>query len=233
MIHSVALGYRASTFVAWPEVLEMVAPLVPISQMVAPAFGLIVFSMIGRSAPPLAAFVFAMLAYWAYLAIVTTVVVIKDRSLAKRLRALLGPSRAPLFGALAFVPIGGAFFVAFLPIVGALKATTLLVAAAIGVVNGALEEVYWRGVTLASVEGRGKWIRYVAAATLFTIFHFAFLQLGLDYQGGALALVGGAGVMGALWTLVAVKTESVRPSIVAHQLVNTLAFSSLFTNNGL
>ena len=63
--------------------------------------------------------------------------------------------------------------------------------------------------------------------------HFAFLRLGLDYQGGALALVGGAAVMGALWTVVAVKTESVRPSIVAHQLVNTLAFSSLFTNNGL
>jgi membrane protease YdiL (CAAX protease family) len=207
--------------------------LVVISQLVAPAFGLIVFSFIGRSAPPLAAFALAMLAYWTYLASVTTLIAIKDRSLADRLRRLLGPSTAPLFGALAFVPIGGAFFVAFLPIVGELRATTFLTAAGIGVVNGALEEIYWRGVTLASADGRDEWARYAAAATLFTIFHFAFLQLGLDYQGGALALVGGAAVMGVLWTLVAVKTQSVRPSIVAHQLVNTLAFSSLFTNNGL
>jgi hypothetical protein len=174
-----------------------------------------------------------MLVYWAYLASVTTAVAIRDRTLADRLRALLGPSRTRGFGALAFVPVLGAFFVAFLPIVGELRATTFLTAAAIGAVNGALEEIYWRGVTLASVEARGKWARYVVAATLFTIFHFAFLRLGLDYQGGALALVGGAGIMGALWTIVAVKTASVRPGIVAHQLVNALAFSSLFTTNGL
>ena len=209
------------------------ARFVAISQLVAPAFGLIVFSAIGRSTPPLTAFAVAMLVYWAYLASITTAVVLKDRTLAERLRALLGPSKSPGFGALAFVPIGGAFFVAFLPIVRELHATTFVAAAVIGVVNGALEEIYWRGVTLASIESRNKWIRYVAAATLFTVFHFAFLQLGLDYQGGALALVGGAGVMGALWTFVAVKTESVRPTIVAHQLVNALAFSSLFTNNGL
>ena len=209
------------------------ATFVALSQLVAPAFGLIVFSAIGRAAPPFTAFALAMLVYWAYLASITTAVAIKDRALAERLRALLRPSKAPAFGALAFVPIGGAFFVAFLPIARELQATTFLAAAAIGVVNGALEEIYWRGVTLASVEGRSKWARYVAAATLFTLFHFAFLRLGLDYQGGALALVGGAGVMGALWTVVAVKTESLRPSIVAHQLVNALAFSSLFTNNGL
>ena len=207
--------------------------IVAISQFVAPAFGLIVFSVIGRTAPPFTAFALAMLVYWAYLAAVTTVVVIKDRSLAVRLRALLAPSKAPLFGALAFVPVLGAFVVAFLPIVSELRATTFLVAGAVGVVNGALEEIYWRGVTLASVEGRDKWARYVVAATLFTIFHFAFLRLGLDYRGGALALVGGAGIMGALWTIVAVKTASVRPGIVAHQLVNALAFSSLFTTNGL
>jgi hypothetical protein len=206
---------------------------VGISQLAAPACGLIVFSVIGRSAPPLAAFALAMLVYWAYLASVTAVVAIKDPSIAGRLRALLAPSKAPRFGALAFVPILGAFFVAFLPIVGELRATTFFAAAAVGVVNGALEEVFWRGVTLASVDGRDRWARYVASATLFTIFHFAFLRLGLDYQGGALALVGGAGVMGALWMVVALKTESLRPSIVAHQLVNALAFSSLFTNNGL
>jgi len=199
------------------------ATFVALSQLVAPAFGLIVFSVIGRSAPPFTAFAVAMLVYWAYLASITTVVVIKDRTLSERLRALLGPSKAPGFGALAFVPVMGAFFVAFLPIAGELRATTFLAAAAIGAVNGALEEVFWRGVTLASAEGRGnKGARYVAAATLFTIFHFAFLRLGLHYQGGALALVGGAA-----------KTESVRPSILAHQLVNALAFSSLFTNNGL
>jgi hypothetical protein len=211
----------------------MAAPRVLISQLVAPALGLIVFSVIGRSAPPFTAFALAMLVYWAYLASVTTAVAIRDRTLADRLRALLGPSRTRGFGALAFVPVLGAFFAAFLPIVGELRATTFLAAAAIGAVNGALEEIYWRGVTLASVEGRGKWARYVVAATLFTIFHFAFLRLGLDYQGGALALVGGAGIMGALWTIVAVKTASVRPGIVAHQLVNALAFSSLFTTNGL
>ena len=209
------------------------ASFVAISQLAAPAFGLIVFSMIGRSAPPLTAFALAMLAYWAYLASVTTVVVIKDRSLAMRLRDLLAPSKDLRFGALAFVPVLGALFVAFLPIVSELRATVFFVAAAIGVVNGALEEVFWRGVTLASVEGRGKWAPYVASATLFTIFHFAFLRLGLDYQGGALTLVGGAAVMGALWMAVALKTESLRPSIVAHQLVNALAFSSLFTSNAL
>jgi len=211
----------------------MLANVVLISQLLAPVLGLIVFSAIGRSAAPFAAFVLALLAYWAYLASVTTAVAIKDPSLAARLRALSGPSKSPAFGALAFVPVLGVLFVAFVPAVGELRATTFLAAAAVGVVNGAVEEIYWRGVTLAVAEGRNKWVRYVAAATLFTIFHFAFLRLGLDYEGGALALVGGAGVMGALWTLVAVKTESLRPSIVAHQLVNALAFSSLFANNGL
>ncbi len=66
---------------------------------------------------------------------------------------------------------------------------------------------------------------------LFGLFHFSFLMLGLGYQGGATNLVGGALIMGAHWYLVAAKSGTIRYGIFAHQIVNSLAFASLFVLN--
>jgi membrane protease YdiL (CAAX protease family) len=68
---------------------------------------------------------------------------------------------------------------------------------------------------------------------LFALFHFSFLVLNFEYQGGVANLVGGALIMGILWYFIAIKTGTIKYGIFAHQLVNAMAFSSLFVLNGI
>lgn len=147
------------------------------------------------------------------------------------LRSYLGRARKPWIALLAFVPAVLTFFAAFLPVASRAHVTALLVVAAVALVNGSVEEVFWRGLVLARPDESPR--RIVASQVLFTVFHFAFLFLPVSYHGGAAALVGGAAFMGALWLAVTRYGGSLLFVIAAHVLTNFFAFTQLFTENEL
>jgi uncharacterized protein len=223
---------------SYPLIHKLVVPLL---QFAALPYGLSVFHLLGSSYSGFTAFVLAMIAYWAYLALATTTVLSIDREVASSLVAMFGSSDSVAWSVVAFIPILGVTFVSFLPVATSLTAPILIAATTIAVLNGAMEEIFWRGILLCSVEqgsgavprASGSAFRIAWGLGCFTAFHFAFLDLGLDYQGGAPNLVGGAALLGILWYVVVKKTRSLRAAIAAHQLLNVLAFASMFAQNSV
>ena len=197
-------------------------------------FGIAVFSLLRMEFNKFDSFVFAMMAYWTFLVVATIISIRVDREIGKNLFELLGPTKSFLFSALAFIPALGVFFVAALPILGSLKLVIMIAGILIGSLNGILEEIFWRGLAIANLKEFKNHL-FVASISLvlFAVFHFSFLMLSLNYQGGAINLVASALLMGALWYFVGLKTGTIKYGIFAHQLVNAFAFSSLFVLNGI
>lgn len=134
---------------------------------------------------------------------------------------------------LAFIPAVATFYVAFLPTLPNLKLSELLMILVYSLANGLLEELFWRG-TMNKNFGNDIKQAYIIPTIIFTCWHFALLfAKGVTYHGGALSLVGGACVMGAIWGFVMFKTKNIRIVVLAHVLVNFFAFSQLIYENWL
>jgi hypothetical protein len=103
----------------------------------------------------------------------------------------------------------------------------------ISIVNGTIEEIYWRGLYLRVFKENHYFI-LIVSPLLFALMHGSFLAIkGMAYHGGVSALVGGALFMGLLWSFVSFKLNSIRYCIVGHVLVNVFAFTGLFVENNL
>lgn len=136
-----------------------------------------------------------------------------------------------IFYALSFVPVVLTFFVAFLPTAKDIKVTAVLITIAYAILNGTLEELFWR-FTFNKEFGDNYIFAYIYPTVLFSSWHIALcLANGMEYTGGPLALVGGAIMMGALWGLVVFKTKNIYITITAHVLTNFFAFSQLIYQN--
>lgn len=134
--------------------------------------------------------------------------------------------------ALAILPVMLVFFAAFLPITATLTPRILLLATLFAIINGTAEELFWRG---AFIRHFSQDARYAVAYSLvlFTTWHIALALIkGANYQGGALALIGGAAIMGLLWGILAWRTKSVYLSTLSHIGVNMMAFPAVLLANG-
>jgi membrane protease YdiL (CAAX protease family) len=107
-----------------------------------------------------------------------------------------------------------------------------MLAAGTALINGPLEEVAWRGGFMTTFRDRprlGFWLGWA----LFTAWHMPLaLSHGIVFAGGWPALVGGAAVLGLLWSWIAWRTGSVFYVAIAHALTNALAFWVLYDSNG-
>jgi membrane protease YdiL (CAAX protease family) len=107
-----------------------------------------------------------------------------------------------------------------------------MLAAAIAIINGPLEEMAWRGgfmVRFADRRRLGFWLGWV----LFTAWHVPLaLSQGIVFDGGWINLVGGAAALGLLWSWIAWRTGSVFWVCIAHVLTNVLTFWVFFDRNG-
>ena len=151
-------------------------------------------------------------------------------------KSMLGGSknhpRAFILQALAFVPVVGVFFISFLPNINQLSLSAAILLVVMAIVNGLIEEVYWRGLYL--LEYKNDWrIGLLAATLLFAVWHISlWFSKGMLYQGGFGALVGGALIMGLLWAWVTRSVGNIRACVAAHILVNLFAFTALLVQNG-
>jgi membrane protease YdiL (CAAX protease family) len=127
--------------------------------------------------------------------------------------------------------IGLIGMVAVVPNTSLLTTHGAMLAAAIGLINGSLEETAWRGGFMTRFADRprlGFWLGWL----LFTAWHIPLaLSHGIAFDGGWLALVGGAAGLGLLWSWIAWRTGSVFWVTIAHVLTNALTFWVLFDRN--
>lgn len=132
---------------------------------------------------------------------------------------------------LCFVPAAGAFFAAFLLAYRQLSPAAYAVLIAAALVNGTIEEFYWRGAFTSRYRGNTRWA-LAFPTVLFGLWHVSvYVAYGITYQGGFAPLVGGAFFMGALWGYASLKQGSILVPAAAHVLTNFLAFSNLIYEN--
>ena len=133
---------------------------------------------------------------------------------------------------LLLLQVGVVAMVAVAPHTAILTTQGAALAAVVAVINGPLEEAAWRGGFLARFADRprlGFWLSWL----LFTAWHLPLtLNHGIVFDGGGLALVGGAAALGLLWNWIAWRTGSVFWTSIAHALTNVLTFWVLFNANG-
>ena len=140
-------------------------------------------------------------------------------------RRMLGKGRPQRGGArlvmplLIIPPLAGALF--FFPSTfPSATAGTVVTFAAIGLVNGTLEEILWRGVYATAFPNRA------VAGFLLPSAWFGLLQLGAlsvypsDVPGGTVAVVASAFVLGLIYGFAAWRSGSIRWTIVSHVLMN-------------
>lgn len=141
------------------------------------------------------------------------------------------PWRYWWFIPLLLVQVGIIALVNFVPNTAMLTSGGMWLAILIAMINGPLEETAWRGGFLGTFRDRptlGFWLGWL----LFTAWHVPLaLSVGITFDGGALALLGGAALLGLFWSWVVWMTGSVFYVSLAHGLTNVFAFWVLFDRN--
>lgn len=104
----------------------------------------------------------------------------------------------------------------------------LVLVAVMALINGTLEEVFWRGALLPAPDREGVivgWVLYVA-------WHLVFIfAQGVEMPGGVAMLLPGAAVMGAIWMALRLKTGTLGPAIASHVAFNLFLFADLAARN--
>jgi membrane protease YdiL (CAAX protease family) len=133
---------------------------------------------------------------------------------------------------LLLLQVGTIGLVAVVPNTSLLTTHAAMLAALVAVINGPLEEIAWRGGFLTRFADRPR-LGFVLGLLLFTAWHAPLaLSHGIVFDGGWVALVGGAAGLGLLWSWIAWRTGSVFWVGIAHVLTNFMAFWVLFDANG-
>lgn len=141
------------------------------------------------------------------------------------------PKNEIVYDIVAFIPVIATFFVAFLPTASHMTGKLFWITAVYALINGTLEELFWRFTFNRVYKGKVLFA-YIIPTIIFTSWHFALtFAYGVSYHGGTLALVGGAGVMGAIWGLVIYRTQNIKITMIAHIFANFFAFSQLLYQN--
>ncbi len=132
---------------------------------------------------------------------------------------------------IAFMPCIATFFVVFREFAPIAGFKVLTIALLFALINGTLEEMFWRGV-FNKVFNNKIFLAYIYPTIFFGIWHIAlYYAKGIEYQGGFASLVGGSFFMGLLWGLVAYKTKSIKVITVAHIITNFFAFTGMIFEN--
>lgn len=139
--------------------------------------------------------------------------------------------QAPLWGPVTalglpvLVALGAGLFALDRP-----QASLIAIAMGVALINGPLEELAWRRTFRAHSGGA---LRFeLLGLLLFTAWHVSLLAThGVDFDHGALGLVGGAAMLGGVWVVITRATNSVGWPMMSHALVNMAAFIPHFHQN--
>ena len=169
--------------------------------------------------------------YWSYCIAFIIILSKNNNKLRELLKLKANSKQALLYSALCFIPIFGAIFVNFLPYTHLITLQIGLLVLVTSLVNGVVEELYWRGLYLVEFKEKaivGLWL----TTFLFGAWHIALYTISEISYGGFAPLVLGAAFMGLLWGFCSRQLESIASPMLAHVLVNIFAFTGLYIENG-
>jgi len=143
--------------------------------------------------------------------------------------ALLAHARPPrALAVLAFLPVVVLAWLAMAALEsGGFPPALLLVVALLALADGVTGELFWRGALLPAPDREGVAVAWV----LFTAWHLVFLFARGVELGSGLALMAGAGVMGAVWMALRLRTGTLGPGIAAHVAFDLFAFAAVAARN--
>lgn len=177
-------------------------------------------------------YVTGLAGYWLYCLVIVGLV---TNGKMDSLKSLWSPSNgkyAKWLSLLSFIPVLGVFFVSFLPNAAQLTLSTGILLFVVVLLNGSIEELYSRGMYLLEYPNDSR-IGFLVSGLLFGAWHISlWFAKGVIYKEGFFALVGGATMLGMIWTWVARSNRNLKAVIPAHVLVNLFAFTALFVDNG-
>ncbi len=193
------------------------------AMIVAMAF---VVPMVSTRFEPLIAYVSILAVYWTGFCLPVAVIFGREgRSIS------LTPKGVPLWapvlalGLPVLVAFGAGLFTLETP-----QASLIAIAVSVALINGPLEELAWRRTFRANSGDRLSF--ELLGLLLFAAWHLPLLLTrGVDFDHGALGLVGGAALMGGVWVLMTRATNSVGWPMISHTLVNMAAFVPHFQQN--
>ncbi len=173
-------------------------------------------------------FVISNVIYWILCGIPCYVVFRGNRKLKEMLT--LNISKHKVFTFLTILPAMVTGYVSFIPVLGKASPIQFLLAAVLAVINGTVEEIYWRG----TYAGEFKRFNYafLYPTIMFTVWHTALtLTKGIEFKGGDYILLAGAALAGVLYGLTAYKTKTLGLVIFSHVLTNFFGFSGMLFDN--
>lgn len=193
-------------------------------------FGL--FSLFPMILGPKWGYITGFILYWACALFFSRWINGFDLSSLKKMYSVTSSWPSLIVSVVAFLPVFGVFFISFLPNVCLLTLASGILVILFSICNGLVEEYFWRGMYLDQFRENAV-VFLIVSPVIFGAYHIAlWLIKGITYQGGFMALVGGAYVMGLIWAWVARRTGSILSVTIAHILVNIFAFTGLFVQNG-
>lgn len=204
-----------------------------VSSFIMLPFTFILFQITTLLLGPKWGYITGFLAYWAYCLMIAWFLSGSDWNYFKALwNQPQNNKYTTWIGLAAFIPVFGVFFVSFLPNVARLTLPTAGLLIFMALLNGSIEELYWRGLYLIEYPNNPR-IGFLLAWILFGAWHVSvWFARGMIYKDGFLALVGGAYGLGLIWTWVARSNGNLRAVVPAHILANLFAFTALFLDNG-
>lgn len=204
-----------------------------ISSVVLLPFTFVLFQLTTLWLGPKWGYITGFLGYWAYCLVTAWLLSGSDWDYFKRMWIpQRGGKYAKWINVVAFLPVFGLFFFSFLPTVSKLTLSAGMLLIFTVVMNGAIEELYWRGLYLLEYPNDTR-IGFLLSLLLFGAWHISlWFARGIVYKDGFLALVGGAYGLGLIWTWVARSNGNLRVVIPSHMLVNLFALTALFVDNG-
>jgi uncharacterized protein len=177
--------------------------------------------LLGRLLDSLTAVLVLFLLYWSGACILATLGAPRAE-LAALYRTRL--NRRPLEFTITWLPALATFLIVLLPSASRVPPLVWPAILVFGVVNGFVEELFWRGAFVASFPD-DLLLAYLYPSGMFALWHVALALLpGLHYPGGVAALVGGSTVLGLGWGWVVWRTRDLRSVSGAHAVTNVFAF---------
>lgn len=191
-----------------------------------PALALAVHLLTGMF-HPLLGYGLALAGYWVFLA----VMLLRFTTPAQRSGLLVARSPGRGIGVLLVLPVLGIGLLGMAALnSGMLPTWLILVIALAAILNGVLEELFWRGAILRDPEPDTRSI--LLSLSLFTVLHLALVPAqGISVTGGPAVMVLGAGALGAIWMAARLATGTVGASVLSHAAVNLFAFLDLAARN--
>jgi membrane protease YdiL (CAAX protease family) len=181
------------------------------------------FYLLTRALTPLWGYALGLCLYWVFLA---TLLLVSTTS-TDRAQLLTAQPAGRLITLLCILPVLGLGLFT-MDALGALPPIMLVGIAVCAVLNGFLEELFWRG---ALVPDPTPGIAALAVG-LFTGWHLALLTAhGITLTGGAFGLLMGAAALGTIWMAARLYSGTVGLSALSHAGVNLFAFIQLAADN--